>query len=86
MNGPVKATQSGGKYPYAVRGTGKKVKRAKAVTKEQAGSVLWKPKTREEWDDCVSEMTTLAAQVRGERERERERGLHSTVKAKPPHI
>ena len=27
VNGPVKATMKGGKYPYAVKGSGKKVKR-----------------------------------------------------------
>ena len=48
------------------KGSKKKGSKLKWETKlkwEKFPSVMWKPETREEWDDCVSEMTALCAQA-----------------------
>ena len=62
----LKACVTGGKYPYvlAASTTPPARKKKPRVTREEVGSVLWRPGTREEWDDCVEEMTTVSAMAR----------------------
>ncbi|GMH87562.1 hypothetical protein TrST_g5972 [Triparma strigata] len=50
-------------WPYSIP-TSRKSKPTKQMRDEgRVESIIWCPGSREEWDDCVEEMTTLAAQA-----------------------